>query len=214
MKISILGTGVVAQTLADKLDAIGHQVTLGTRDPEATRARDKPVRSELALATFADAAASGELVICALSGAGALEALDAAGAERLAGKILIDISNPLDFSKGFPPTLTVCNTDSLGEQIQRRLPATRVVKTLNTVSASIMVDPGQLAGGDHTMFVCGDDADARDQVAGWLREWFGWKDIVQLAGIANARGTEMYLPMWVRLYGALGTPAFSIKLVR
>jgi predicted dinucleotide-binding enzyme len=110
--------------------------------------------------------------------------------------------------------LTVCNTDSLGEQIQRRFPRTRVVKSLNTVNAFLMVDPGQLAGGDHTMFVAGNDADARRQVGGWLREWFGWKDVIELGDITHARGTEMYLPLWVRIFGAVGTPTFSIRVVR
>jgi predicted dinucleotide-binding enzyme len=113
-----------------------------------------------------------------------------------------------------PPSLFVSNTDSLGEQIQRRFPAARVVKTLNTVNAGLMADPGQLGGGEHTMFVCGDDAGARAQVGGWLREWFGWRDVIELGDITNARGTEMLLPLWVRVFGSVGTPMFSFKLVR
>jgi predicted dinucleotide-binding enzyme len=227
MKITILGTGIVGQTLAAKLDSLGHDVRIGTRDPAVSLARNEPgqygnpsfrdwaaAHPRVTVATFADAAAHGEVVLNALSGAGTLDALDAAGADNLAGKVLIDISNPLDFSKGFPPVLTVANTDSLGEQIQRRFPATRVVKSLNTVNAFLMVDPGQLAGGDHTMFVAGNDADARRQVSGWLREWFGWKDVIELGDITHARGTEMYLPLWVRIFGAVGTPTFSIRVVR
>ncbi|MBZ0233423.1 MAG: NAD(P)-binding domain-containing protein [Deltaproteobacteria bacterium] len=227
MKITVLGTGIVGQTLAAKLASLGHDVRIGTRDPAATLARSEPgqygnpsfrdwaaANPKVRVATFADAAAHGEIVLNALSGAGTLAALELAGADRLAGKILLDISNPLDFSKGFPPSLLVANTDSLGEQIQRRFPATRVVKTLNTVSAHLMVDPGQLAGGDHTMFVAGDDADARRQVSGWLREWFGWKDVIELGDITQARGMEMYLPLWVRVFGAVQTPTFSIRVVR
>lgn len=227
MKITVLGTGIVGQTLAAKLASLGHDVRLGTRDPAATLARSEPgqfgtpsfrdwaaAHPQVGVATFADAAAHGEVVVNALSGAGALEALDLAGADRLAGKVLLDVSNPLDFSQGFPPSLLVANTDSLGERIQRRFPAARVVKSLNTVSAHLMVDPGQLAGGEHTMFVAGDDADARRQVTGWLREWFGWKDVLELGDITHARGMEMYLPLWVRVFGAVGTPTFSIRVVR
>jgi predicted dinucleotide-binding enzyme len=227
MKIAILGTGPVGQTLAAKLDSLGHVVTIGTRDPRGTLAREgkdsfgNPPFKEWAaahprvqLATMADAAAAGEIVVVALSGAGTLPGLELAGEANLSGKIVLDISNPLDFSKGMPPSLLVSNTDSLGEQIQRRFPEARIVKTLNTVNAYLMVDPGQLAGGDHTMFVCGDDPDARRQVGGWLKEWFGWRDVLELGDITNARGTEMLLPLWVRTWGALKTPMFSFRVVR
>jgi hypothetical protein len=226
MKIGILGSGIVAKTVADRLDALGHAVVLGTRDVKATLARNEkdmaggpPLRTwleshpKVTLATHAEAAAHGELVVNALSGQGALDGLRAAAA-GLAGKILIDISNPLDFSKGMPPSLTVSNTDSLGEQIQRALPDTRVVKTLNTVNAFLMVDPRQLAGGDHTMLVCGNDAGAKAEVTRILKEWLGWKDVIDLGDISNARGAEMWLPLWVRLFGALGTPMFGMKVVR
>ncbi len=127
--------------------------------------------------------------------------------------MLIDIANPLDFSHGMPPSLSVCNTDSLGEHIQRAFPRARVVKTLNTVNANVMVAPKELAGGDHTMFVCGNDAEAKRTVTGLLGE-FGWTDIVDLGDITAARATEMYLPLWLRLFGAAGSPTFSIKVVR
>jgi predicted dinucleotide-binding enzyme len=165
------------------------------------------------LGTFAEAVAHGQLVVAALSGQGVLEGLSLAGEAALAGKVLIDITNPLDFSKGMPPSLTVSNTDSLGEQIQRKFPKTKVVKTLNTTNAFLMVDPGQLAGGDHTMFVAGNDAAAKAEVTSILKA-FGWKDIVDLGDITMARGTEMWLPLWVRLYGALQTPMFNLKIVR
>ncbi|MBE7447933.1 MAG: NAD(P)-binding domain-containing protein [Kofleriaceae bacterium] len=227
MKLAVLGTGMVGQTLAAKLDALGHDVRLGTRDPAATLARTEPgafgnpspaawaaAHPRIGVVTLADAAAHGEVVVNALAGAATLAGLEQAGADHLAGKVLIDVSNPLDFSRGMPPSLSVCNTDSLGEQVQRRFPAARVVKTLNTVNANLMVDPGALAGGDHTMFVCGDDGDARRQVAGWLREWFGWRDVVELGDITTARGPEMFLPLWLRTWGALGTASFSFKVVR
>jgi len=226
MNIGILGSGIVAKTIAGKLDALGHAVKLGTRDVRATLGRNEPDMAggpplrtwleshpRVTLATQAEAAAHGELVINALSGQGALPGLRSV-ASQLAGKILIDVSNPLDFSKGMPPSLTVANTDSLGEQVQRELPDTRVVKTLNTVNAFLMVDPKQLAGGDHTMLVCGNDADAKAQVTRLLKDGFGWKDIVDVGDITNARGTEMYVVLWARLFGALQTPMFNIKLVR
>lgn len=227
MKIGILGTGVVAKTLAGKLASLGHDLVLGTRDPAASRGRtapgpfgDPPLSAFLAqnpavrLGTFAEAAAHGELLLNATSGLGALEALGLAGAANLSGKVLVDISNPLDFSRGFPPSLSVCNDDSLGERIQRAFPGARVVKTLNTVNAWLMVEPGMLAGGDHTMFVCGEDAEAKATVTRFLKEQLGWRDVLDLGGISMARGTEMYLPLWTRLYGALQTPNFSIKVVR
>jgi predicted dinucleotide-binding enzyme len=125
----------------------------------------------------------------------------------------MDISNPLDFSRGMPPTLFVCNDDSLGEQIQREFPQTMVVKTLNTLTASLMVNPGLLADGDHTVFVSGNDQAAKSQVSKWLAEWFGWKHILDLGDITTARGVEMYLPLWLRLWGALGTGMLNIKVI-
>jgi predicted dinucleotide-binding enzyme len=153
-------------------------------------------------------------VFNATNGAHSLDALELVPAESLAGKIVVDVSNPLDFSRGMPPTLTVCNTDSIGERIQALHPAAHVVKTLNTVTASLMVDPGQLAGGDHDLFVAGNDADAKAQVSNWLREWFGWRHITDLGDITAARGLEMYLPIWLCLYGASGTPMFNVKVVK
>ena len=226
MKIGILGSGIVAKTIAGKLDSLGHAVTLGTRDVKATLARNEPDMAggpslrlwleshpRVTLATHAEAAAHGELVINALSGQGALAGLRGA-ASALAGKILVDISNSLDFSKGMPPSLSIANTDSLGETIQRELPDTKVVKTLNTVNAFLMVDPQQLDGGNHSMLVCGNDAGAKTEVTRMLKEWFGWKDVVDLGDITNARGTEMWVALWVRLYGALQTPMFGMKIVR
>ena len=227
MQIGILGTGVVGQTIAAALVAKGHAVMIGTRDPQATLARDtgnafdktpfrdwQAAHSAVRLGTFAEAARFGEVLVNATSGDGALPALQAAGADALGDRILLDIANPLDFSRGMPPSLTVCNTDSLGEQIQRAFPRLRVVKTLNTTNAFVMVNPAAVAGGDHSMFVCGDDADAKAKVTAWLTEWFGWRDVIDLGDITTARGTEMLLPIWVRLWGALGTPMFNFKIVR
>jgi predicted dinucleotide-binding enzyme len=147
------------------------------------------------------------------NGSASLDALALAGAANLTGKILIDISNALDFSRGMPPSLFVSNTDSLGEQIQRAFPQTRVVKTLNTVNAFVMIDPARVAGGDHTMFLSGNDAAAKTAVADLLRS-FGWRDIVDLGDITMARGQEMYLPLWLRLWGVAKGPMFNVKFVR
>lgn len=224
MKIGIIGSGVVGQTIGAKLVERGEEVVLGTRSPSNLgdkRGFGKPLEEWLAstgsrarIVTFAEAAAHGEIVINATSGSGSLQALELAGESNLNGKILIDISNPLDFSKGFPPSLTVCNTDSLGEQIQRAFPNARVVKTLNTTTAAVMVDPAKVAGGDHHLFVSGNNAAAKARVTELLRQWFGWRNVIDLGDITTARGAEMLLPLWVRLMGPLGTPMFNFKIAR
>jgi 8-hydroxy-5-deazaflavin:NADPH oxidoreductase len=150
----------------------------------------------------------------ATNGAGSVAMLESAGEENLAGKVLVDVANPLDVSQGMPPSLFVCNTDSLGEQIQRRFSQVRVVKALNTMNCEVMVDPAKVPG-EHDVFLCGEDADAKRQVAELL-ESFGWpaEHIRDLGGIASARGTEMYIALWIRLWGALGTGHFNIGVVR
>jgi len=225
MKCAVLGTGTVGRAIAARLHELGHPVTIGTRDPQETLARSdadgmgNPAYADWAaqhegigLASFADAASTADLVVNATSGAVSLEVLALAGADNLAGKVLIDIANPLDFSQGMPPTLFVKDTDSLAEQIQHAFPETRVVKTLNTLNANLMVHPDGLAE-ESTVFVSGDDADAKDVVSGLLKE-FGHTDVIDLGDITTARGTEMLLPVWLRLWGALGTPTFNFKIVR
>jgi predicted dinucleotide-binding enzyme len=212
MHIGVLGTGTVGRTLAQALVDRGHEVRMGARVAGNEKAVEwaeasGPLASE---GSFADAAAFAELVFNATAGAASLEALQMAGAEQLAGKVLIDVANPLDMSKGMPPTLTVCNDDSLGESIQRAFPDVRVVKTLNTVTASVMVDP-QLVPGRHTVFVCGND-DVAKATAGGLLEEFGWPSeaILDLGDITAARGVEMYLALWLRLWGATGSGVLNI----
>lgn len=227
MKIAILGTGAVGKTLAGKLASLGHEVAMGTRDPSQTLQRTDPdmageppvsawlkEHESVRLVPLSDAARDSEIIINAISGAGVLAALQTAGAANLEGKILIDVSNPLDFSNGMPPTLSVCNTDSLGEQVQEAFPGAKVVKTLNTINVVRMVEPKQLAGGDHTMFVAGNDSDAKTTVTRYLKEWFGWEDVLDIGGISSARGTEMLLPIWLRIYGAFESPNFAFKVVR
>jgi predicted dinucleotide-binding enzyme len=226
VRLGVLGTGVVGKTITAGLAGLEHEVMVGTRNPEATLSRTEPDQfgnppfsdwqqehPAVELGTFGEAAAYGEIVVNATSGVVSLEALKMAGEENLNGKILIDISNPLDFSQGMPPTLSVSNTDSLGEQIQRRFPEAKVVKTLHTMNAYLMVDPTQLAGADHTVFVSGDSAEAKEKVTDLLRR-MGWTDIIDLGDITTARGTEMLLPIWLRLFGALQKPVFNFKIVR
>ena len=225
MDIAVLGTGMVGQALAGRLHALGHGVTVGTRDPQATLARSTPDQAGgppfsawhaehpgVRLATFADAVADADLVVNAASGAATREVLDGVGEEGLAGKVLLDISNPLDFSAGFPPTLSVKDTDSLAEQVQRAFPRTKVVKALNTLTATLMVDPAAL-GASSTVFVSGDDANAKATVVGLL-ESFGHDDVIDLGPLETARGTEMLLPLWLGLMNALGTAQFNLKVVR
>jgi len=225
MNIAVIGTGMVGQALAGRLVELGHDVVTGTRDPQATLARTEPdgmgnppyaawagEHADVALDTFAAAAATAELVVNASSGMAALDVLAGAGAENLAGKVLLDIANPLDFSAGFPPTLSVKDTDSLGEQIQRTYPDVRVVKSLNTLTADLMAHPDHLPEAS-TVFVSGEDAEAKATVAELLRS-FGHQDVIDLGGIETARGTEMLLPVWLRLMGTLGTAQFNFKIVR
>jgi 8-hydroxy-5-deazaflavin:NADPH oxidoreductase len=228
MRIGILGTGMVGKSVAARLAELDHEVLVGTRDPAATLARDEPhpvygippfrvwheQHPEVKLGSFADAAAHGELVVNATAGTASLEALRLAGEANLAGKVLIDIANALDYSQGMPPTPLVSTTDSLGERIQRAFPAARVVKALNTMNALLMVNPRQLADGGHTVFVCGDDPEAKALVTGLLTDGFGWRDVIDLGDLTAARATEMVLPIWLRLWGALQVPMFNLKVVR
>jgi hypothetical protein len=216
VRFGVLGTGTVGQTIGRKLIEVGHEVMLGARQAgnEKAVAWAGEAGERAGEGSFADVASFGEAIVNATAGAASLDALDMAGAAALDGKVLIDIANPLVFGGAGPPTLGVCNDDSLGEQIQRAFPRARVVKALNTVNASVMVTPGALPE-RHNIFVCGDDADAKRQVTELL-ESFGWPadDIVDLGDIAAARGTEMYLALWLRMMGATGTPQFNIRIVR
>ena len=213
MRAGVLGTGIVGHTIASRLVQLGHEVRMGARSATNEKAV-KWVRQNGPRAsngTFAEAAGFGEMVFNCTSGTSSLEALREAGAEQLDGKVLVDVANPLDFSKGTPATLTVCNTDSLGEQIQRAFPNSRVVKTLNTMNCFVMVNPS-LVPGPHDVFVSGNDADAKSRVTDLLRDGFGWPSVIDLGDITTARGTEMLLPVWLRLFGALKTPNFNFHV--
>ena len=216
MRIGVLGTGMVGAAIAGKLVALGHEVTMGSREAGSEKAVAwvESTGKGASEGSFADAAAFGELVFNCTAGLHSLEALEAAGRENLGGKVLVDVANPLDFSQGMPPTLGICNTDSLGEQIQRALPETKVVKALNTINCSVMIEPARVPG-DHAVFVCGEDADAKRRV-GELVQSFGWPAgrIIDLGAIGAARGTEMYLAFWLSLWGAFGTGDVNIAVLR
>jgi 8-hydroxy-5-deazaflavin:NADPH oxidoreductase len=225
MNIGIIGSGIVGQTVGGQLVALGHDVVLGTRDPGNLHSA-KGMAGSLAnwlagaghgarVATFAEAAAHGAVVLNATSGTISVEALSLAGAENLAGKVLIDLANELDFSHGMPPVCLATDQEdgSVGGRIQRAFPSARVVKALNTMSAPVMVNPQQLAEGDHTVFICGNDAAAKDTVAQLLRS-FGWRDIFDLGDITAAHGPEMLMALWVRCWQQLGNVPFNVKLVR
>ena len=218
MKIGILGTGMVGSTLGTAFIAKGHEVKMGSRDAinekamEWTQANGKNATQ----GTFEDAAVFGDIIFNCTKGEHSLEALTAAGEQNLANKILVDVANPLDFSKGMPPTLSLVNDTSLGEVIQTAFPQAKVVKALNTLNCTLMVDANQLANGDHNLFICGNNADAKQEVKELLHDNFNWKteNIIDLGDITNARGTEQLLPIWIRLWGALGTADFNFKIVR
>ena len=209
MQIAILGTSAVGPALGKAFTAAGHDVTIGTRDPVQTRAREQWAGVDLPLAAYRDLDA--DVFINATSGSGSLAALEAVG-DAVNGKVVIDTSNPLDHSQGFPPSLFVSNTDSLAEQLQRALPEVRLVKMFNTMANEVMVNPRGLSE-DSTIFVAGNDADAR-QTAAALAADLGWADVFDLGDLTGARALEMFIPLWVRMYVQLGRPNFNIKVVR
>ena len=216
MKTAVLGTGMVGDTIGSKLVELGHSVMMGSRtaNNEKAQAFVSKHNGKANAGTFADAATFGEIIFNCTSGSGSMEALKLAGANNLNGKILVDIANPLDFSKGMPPYLFVVNTNSLGEEIQKEFPELKVVKALNTMWCGIMVNPALINGGDHNTFIAGNNAEAKEKVKEILKS-FGWleKNILDLGDITKARGTEMYLPLWLSVYGATNNGAFNIKIV-
>ena len=225
MKTTVLGTGMVGQTIASRLLELGHKVTMGTRNPEETKQRTEPNQmtgksfsdwykehEAVSLKSFSESVVDAELIINATSGKAAIEVLEKVGKKNLDGKVLLDIANPLDFSNGMPPSLFISNTDSLGEQIQKEFPELKVVKSLNTMNTFIMMHPESISG-DHNVFVSGNNANAKEKVISLLKS-IGWKQetIIDLGDITTARGTEMLLPIWLRLWGALGHANFNFHI--
>jgi predicted dinucleotide-binding enzyme len=212
MRIGVLGTGVVGQTIGTGFVKLGHDVRLGSRSATNDKAAKWVTENgaHASQGTFADAAAFGDIVFNCTSGGASLEALREAGADNVADKALVDVANPLDFSHGMPPTLSVCNTDSLAERIQAAFPRAKVVKTLNTMNAAVMVNPASVPG-EHDVFVSGNDRGAKALVTELLRE-LGWRNVIDLGDITTARGTEMLLPIWLRLWGAFNTPQINFHV--
>lgn len=213
MKIGLLGTGMVGNAIATKLVDLGHEVMMGSRDANSEGLQQwlDSVGGRGKGGTFADAAAFGDLLFNCTKGMVSLEALNLAGKDAIGNKILVDVANPLDFSQGMPPTLSVCNTDSLGEQIQRAFPDARVVKTLNTCNCNVMVDPARVPG-EHDIFISGNDDTAKAEVKTLLQS-FGWKRIHDLGDITTARSTEQLMPIWLRLWGTIGHADFNYHIV-
>jgi len=212
MKIGILGTGMVGETLGTKFVQLGHQVKMGSRAANNDSAAKwvKAAGANASQGTVSDAAAFGEVAFVCLKGAVFLEVAKTLNPTALSGKVLVDVSNPIEFSDG-TMTLSICNTNSLGEQVQKALPSTKVVKTLNTVNCEVMVDPAK--GGNPTMFLCGNDADAKKKVTDLLKS-LGWRDIIDLGDITKSRGTETMMHLWMNLFGLFGNPHFGFKVVR
>lgn len=206
------GFGYGGQGLSARLAELGHNVVIGTRDADKLRGWQSSNQRVL-IGSFAETAGHGEMIFNATNGAGSLNALALAGEGNLADKILVDVSKPLDFSNGFPPSLTVFGKDSLAEQIQRAFPNTRVVKTLNTVTARVMTHPLEVANGDHHVFVSSNQIDAKAPVMELLRS-LGGIHIFDLGDLSTARGTEAYVLLWVRLYGAMNTGMIHVKIMK
>jgi len=214
MKIGMLGTGTVGKRLAGRLVELGNEVLMGSRtadNPEAVQWA-KQAGKGASHGTFEEAARFGEVLFLCVKGDAALSVINLAKPESFKGKTVIDVTNPLDFSQGMPPSLFISNTNSLGEEIQKALPGAHIVKTLNIVSNEVMIDPG-ITGGEPTMFLCGNDAGAKEKAAAILKK-LGWKDIMDLGDISNARGTEMVLPIWVRTWTTLQNGNFAFKVLR
>ncbi len=215
MKIGVFGTGMVGETFADKFVALGHTVRMGSRSAanEKGAAWARKAGELGSHGTFADTAAFGELLVNCTQGTASEDVLRAAGRENLNGKILIDVANPLVHEAGKGARLAFGMDDSLGERLQALCPELRVVKALNTVNCSVMVDPARVPG-DHTAFVCGNDAAAKAEVERLLREWFGWRDVIDLGDISGARATEGYLLLWLRLWSSVKTLDLNVQVRR
>jgi len=230
MKAGIFGTGNVGQTIASKLVSLGYEVMIGTRDVNEARSRTATdnyggpgfgtwllSNPKIKLGTFAETASFGDLLVNATSGSGSVKAFKSAKTDDLKNKVVIDIANPLDFSKGMPPSLipSLSNTNSLGEELQKEFPQAKIVKTLNTMWCGLMVNPGMIGGGNHVNYLCGNDNEAKQKVKELLIK-MGWKEdsLLDLGDITNSRGTEAVLLIWLRVWGKTGTGAFNFNIVR
>lgn len=216
---------MVGQSLAGGFARIGHEVVIGTRDTEATKARREPdamgapgfgvwyeEHGDIPVARLSEAVDGADVVVNATNGVNSMDALQLVGAELLAGKVLLDVANALDFTTT-PPSLATVDGPSLAETIQAQFPDALVVKSLNTMNANVMVEPGLVTDGGHTVFVCGNDEGAREVVSGLLGE-LGWADVIDLGDLTAAGTVEALLPIWLRLMGTLGTPLLQFRIER
>lgn len=213
MRVGVLGSGEVGRCVAAGFSGRGHEVMIGSRDPAKAELREWLAGdgSGIEVGTFAETAAHGELLVLAVLGNAAEEAIADAGPDNFKGKIVIDAMNPLDFSGGFPPKLSIDGEDSLGERVQRALPDARVVKAFNTIGNPYFVDPS-FSEGQPTMLIAGDDQSAKDTVRDVLTD-FGWSDTVDIGGIEGSRELEAICVVWVKIGGARGAWDHGFKLL-
>jgi 8-hydroxy-5-deazaflavin:NADPH oxidoreductase len=215
MKIGILGSGDVGRRLADGFIELGHVVKIGSRNPhqeKITEWMDKHDKAKVSSGNFAEAASFGELDLIATSWAGTVDAIKMADAKNLVGKVVVDVTNPLDFSKGMPPRLAIGHTDSAGETVQRMLPDSKVVKAFNIVGNPHFIHP-DFPGGPPTMFICGNDDQAKKTVIDNILTKFGWESI-DIGGIEGARLLEPLAFLWIMHYFRTGNGNHAFKLLR
>ncbi len=212
-RVGVLGSGEVGRRLAAGFRSRGHDVMIGSRDPGKPELREwlSGDGAGIQAGTFAQAAAHGELLVLAVLGNAAEEAIADAGADNFSGKVVIDAMNPLDFSGGFPPKLSVTGEDSLGERVQRALPDANVVKAFNTIGSPYFVNP-KFSAGDPTMLIAGDDERAKRTVGDVLAD-LGWSDTVDIGGIEGSRELEAICIAWVKIGGARGSWDHGFKLL-
>lgn len=214
MKVGIIGSGEVGRKLADGFIELGHSVRIGSRDPNQSKITewiDKHGKENASSGTFADTAVFGEIVVLATLWTGTSEAIHLANPQNLANKVVIDVTNPLDFSKGMPPSLIIGHTDSAGEIIQRMLPDSKVVKSFNIVGNPHMIHP-DFPGGKPTMFICGNDEGAKKIVTNDILSKFGWETI-DIGGIEGSRLLEPLALLWILHYFRTGSGDHAFKLL-
>ena len=214
MKVGIIGSGDVGRKLADGFIELGHSVRIGSRDPNQSKITewiDKHGKENASSGTFADTAVFGEIIVLATLWTGTTEAIHLANPQNLANKVVIDVTNPLDFSKGMPPSLIIGHTDSAGEIIQRMLPDSKVVKSFNIVGNPHMIHP-DFPGGKPTMFICGNDEGAKKIVTNDILSKFGWETI-DIGGIEGSRLLEPLALLWILHYFRTGSGDQAFKLL-
>jgi 8-hydroxy-5-deazaflavin:NADPH oxidoreductase len=220
MKTGVLGTGMVGEMIGTALIQKGHEVMMGSRTTNNEKAAAWAAKNgnKACHGMFEDAAKFGDIIFICVNGSIAADVLQQAGADHFINKVVIDLTNPLDFSNGFPPSLlpNYCNTYSLGEEVQKILPAAKVVKALNTVTASLMINANLVNNGYHNLFICGNDIDAKNTVKHFLADNFNWKPelMIDLGDIKSSRLTEGMIPFWVGVMEAEQSAIFNFMIVK